>query len=247
MKEYIAKGGSDPYIIKTAISTLSEYKRVNIDLGVAEEKLFEIPFLDAYIGECLNVGVDLKSKEELFYDCGSTFTKICENRHSVRLYDTKSEKISEQEILEGISIAQNCPSACNRQAVRVKVITKPNMIKEICEIQGGARGFGENSGALLIITSDISLYEPAERRIPMLDCGIFIMNLIYSLYEKRIGTCVLNGSFNLEREKRMREVVPIPANEMYAAIISLSKIPDGESIKVARSIKRDVRDIVDIL
>ena len=114
-------------------------------------------------------------------------------------------------------------------------------------MQGGCNGFGENAGAMLIITSDISLYEPAERRIPMLDCGLFVMTLLYSLYENKIGSCVLNGSFTVEREKRMMEVIPIPDNEMYAAVIALSKIPSKEVIRVARSKKRNVKDIITII
>ena len=33
-------------------------------------------------------------------------------------------------------------------------------------------------------------------------------------------------------------------NEMYAAVIALGKIPDGERVKCAHSIKRDALDII---
>jgi len=247
LKEYVAKGGRDLFIINIAISTLNEYNTVNIQLGVAKEKLVDIPDVGNIRTEQVNVGVDIKSREEYFSFCGGSFSQICEHRHSIRLYDSKSDVISEQEILDCIKIAQKCPSACNRQAVRIKIIINNDLKNKVCEIQGGSAGFGENSGAILIVTADISLYEPSERRMPMLDCGLFIMNLLYAFYEKRIGTCILNGSFSLEREIEMRKVAPIPENEMYAAVIALSKIPEGEEIKVAHSVKRKVNDIVDFL
>lgn len=246
LKEYLSKGGNDSFIIDLAVSTLLEYNKVNSLLGVPDEKLIKIPDVGNFCTDGLNVGVDNKSKEKFFSGSKSCFSQMCVHRHSVRLYDVKSEPITTSEIIDGIQMAQNCPSACNRQAVRIKIITNPELKNRICEIQGGAREFGENSGALLIITSDISLYEPSERRIPMLDCGIFIMNLVYAYYEMHIGTCILNGSFSIDREKKMRNVVPIPENEMYSAVIALSKIPDGEDILVANSIKRNVDDIIEM-
>ena len=247
LQEYISKGGRDSYIINMAISTLEEYNKVNSELGVTSDKLIKVPDLGSFELTSFNVGVDRLSKEEYFSCCNASFSQMCEQRHSVRLYDAKSEPITETEIIDCIRVAQNCPSACNRQAVRIKIITKKDLQDKVCEIQGGSKGFGENAGAVLIITSDISLYEPSERRMPMLDCGLFIMKLVYAFYERQIGTCVLNGSFNLEREKQIREVAPIPDNEMYAAVIALSKIPDGDDIRIAHSVKRDVKDIVKVL
>lgn len=247
LKEYIEKGGKDQFIINMAVSTLTEYNKVNTQMGVSKKNLVEIPDIGRIQTELVNVGVDTKGKDDFFSFSHSPFSQMSEHRHSVRLYDSRSDPITEEEIVDCIKIAQNCPSACNRQAVRVKVIIDSDLKNKVCEIQGGSRGFGENAGAVLIITADISLYEPSERRMPMLDCGLFIMNLVYAFYEKHIGTCILNGSFNLEREREIRQVAPIPENEMYAAVIALSKIPEGDEIKVAHSIKRNVKDIVDFL
>lgn len=246
LKDYLLKGGNDPFIIDMAVSTLQEYNKVNSSLGVPNDRLIIIPDIVNKNNDILNVGVDKKSKADFFYGSKSSFSQMCEHRHSMRLYDTKSDPIGVDEIIKGINIAQNCPSACNRQAVRIKIINNPELKNKICDIQGGSKIFGKNADALLIITSDISLYEPSERRIPMLDCGLFIMNLVYAYYEMLIGTCILNGSFTVEREKAMRSVIPIPDNEMYAAVIALSKVPDGEDILVAHSVKRNVEDIIKI-
>lgn len=244
--DYCEKGGNDPYIISTAVSTLKEYNRVNSELGVPNDKLVQIPSgFNEY--ETINIGID-EFNPNIEYDFNDgVFSEFISKRHSIRLYDFKSLKIPTNDIIECIEVAQKSPSACNRQAVRVKIINDRETIAKISKIQGGANGFGENSGAMVIITSDIRLYEPSERRIPMFDCGLFTMNLLFALMEKKISTCVLNGSFTPEREKKMRNTVPIPNYEMYAAVIALSKIPDNEKVSVARSCKRNVEQIITII
>lgn len=245
LNNYIKKGGNDEYIIGIAVSTLKHYNDINESLGVAKDKLISIP--EVNISNDLCIGVKELSAEEYFSYSSSPFSSLSKARRSIRLYDCSSEPIDVNEIMSALDVAQQCPSACNRQAVRVKVVMNKDKIATISEIQGGSKGFGENAGAMIIVTSDISLYEPEERRIPMLDCGLFIMNLLYALYEKRIGSCVLNGSFSVDREIKMRKVVPIPQNEMYAAVIALSKIPQDEVIIVANSIKRNLKDIVAVI
>ena len=247
LKQYLLKGGDDTYVISLAYSTLNIYNSVNRQLGVTDDKLIKIPDISKTKAKTLDIGVNTLTAEQYFNNSNNSFNMIAFSRHSVRLYDCCSSKIEYNELLNCIEIAQNCPSACNRQGVRVKLTNDKNKIKEICDIQGGCKGFGENAGALLIITSKISLYTPDERRIPMLDCGLFVMNLVYALYEKKLGSCILNGSFTLEREKAMKKVLPIPNDEMYSAVVAVSKIPDNEKIRCAHSCKREVHDIVSIV
>ncbi len=246
LSNYCKNGGNDSYIIGTAIATLKTYNKVNSELGVPHDKLITIPEVNN-CDDSYNIGIKSFNPEKEYNFEEGIFAEFIDKRHSVRLYDCKSSIIKNEDIVNCIKLAQKCPSACNRQAVRVKIIKDHELIEKITDIQGGAKGFGENSDALIFITSEISLYEPAERRMPMFDCGLFTMNLVYALLEKKISTCILNGSFSIEREKKIREIVPIPESEMYAAIIALSKVPSGEIVNVAQSCKRDVNQIIDFI
>ena len=117
--------------------------------------------------------------------------------------------------------------------------------KAISDIQGGSTGFGENSGAILVITSDISLYKLYEEKLAMVDCGIFIMNLVYALYENELGSCVLNCSLaGIGKEKQFRKLIPIGKNEIISAMIDVFNIPKEDTFRVAFSNKRDVEDII---
>lgn len=244
--EYIQCGGNDLFVIEMAVNILKKYNDINVTMGVDEEKLIKIPStID--LEHDLDVGVNEISISEFFGESRQSFSKMCKSRRSVRLYDAISDEVIIDELYECVKIAQNSPSACNRQAVRVKIVTDKKLISEIVDIQGGASGFGEHAGALMMITSDLSLYEPEERRIPMLDCGLFMMSLVYALFEKKYGTCILNGSFLPDKERMLDDLIGRNNNEMYAAIIAISKMKDEETIMVAKSAKRDVNDIVTVI
>lgn len=241
---YLKLDNVDEYIIALAVETLNEYNEVNKTLGVEDDKLIFVPSVEKKVK--LGIGASMVSADEYYRNADGTFKDVLMSRHSVRLYDAKSKKISVDKLKKCILDAMNCPSACNRQAVRVKIVTEEDAISKICDIQGGARGFGTNSGALLIITSDVRYYMVSERRLPMLDCGIFIMNLCYALYAEKLGSCILNGSMLKNQEEELNKIVEIPPYEMVAAVISVSDIPEGTVFKIAKSCKKDVESIITV-
>ena len=242
IKEYSQTTGLDEYILSLGVSIWMEYNKVNSNLN---DKLFEIPeHLKKYCNS--EVGAFETSKDNYFKYINSNFESFSNSRRSVRLFDTKSDEIPLELIKKAIGLAINAPSACNRQAVRVQIITDKELINKISSIQGGNRGFGENSGALLIIKSNLNYYYPNERRIPMFDCGLFTMNLLYALHFYQLGACVLNGSLSEEQEIDLKNVVNINDNEIIASILSVVNIPDDETIKIACSFRRKPDDIIDI-
>ncbi|MCR5226388.1 MAG: hypothetical protein K6E27_04180 [Eubacterium sp.] len=247
LNDYLKHGGKNSYVVGTAISALHEYNEVNRKFeNVNDSQLIPEPKVD--LQNCdITVGTIEVTRDEFFKGSDLDFSEFCKSRHSLRMYDCTSNKISYDNLLQCIKIAQLCPNACNRQAVRVKVVLDSEKIKEITRIQGGADGFGEKSGAMLIITSDISMYTMSEHNLSMIDCGIFILNLVYALYERKLGSCVLNCSMTAEEEARLMRIVPVSDSEIYAAIISVVNIPENETVKVAKSEKRPIDDIVQLI
>ena len=244
LKDYVDKNGKDEYVIGIATSSLETYNEVNRKFKeVSEKDLIPLPEGKLSANK-LPVGAKEVTREEFFKGSDGNFSELCRSRHSLRLYDCESKEISYEDLLHCIEIAQNCPNSCNRQAVRVKVVLDRDKIAEITKIQGGSDGFGEKSGALLAVTSDLSLYTLGEQNLPMIDCGIFIMNLIYALYEKKLGSCVLNCCLTEKEENKLKELISLPDGEAFAAIISVSNVPEKETVMICNSVKRPVSDIV---
>lgn len=175
------------------------------------------------------------------------FFDFSNSRHSVRLYDSKSFDIDKNQIEQCIELAMNSPSACNRQAINTIVVLDKEMIRKICEIQQGSKIFGENAGALILIKADLNFYHINERKIPIFDSGLFTMSLLYSLHFYKLGACVLNASFNEKQQKALEKIIFLKESDLLTAIIAVSNIPNDENFKVAKSIKKEVKDIVEYI
>ena len=236
--EYVDK---NKYIYDVGVSALSKYIKYNRNNGVDVTGFAKLPSLEETDKEY--IGINTMTAAEFFSKVNANFADFSESRKSVRLYDEKSENICENEIYKILSLAKNAPSACNRQAVRVHVVQNEEFIKKVAEIQEGCKGFGENAGVMFIITSDLNYYLPLERKIPMFDCGIYAMNLLYSIHYNKFAACILNGSMSKENEQKIKMLLEIKDNEMLASIIVMYKVKDDSEINVGVTMRRDARDV----
>ena len=107
------------------------------------------------------------------------------------------------------------------------------MILKVLELQTGNRGFGHMTNTLLVIASDISLFQGNERNESFLNAGLFSMTLIYSLHFYKIGACLLNWSSSNTNDKKLRTLLQIPNNEQISVLVACGFLP--EKIKIACS------------
>jgi nitroreductase len=173
------------------------------------------------------------------------FDEFSQSRHSVRNYS--QEKIPLEELISAVTIAQNAPSSCNRQPVRVYIITNVDLIKEILKLQGGTRGFGDLATALFVVTSNVSLFQDLmERWQPTLNAGFFGMSLLYALHFKKIGACTLNWSEDKRKDQALRKLLNIPEFEHIHFLISCGYLPDEFDIAASKRNKAtDICKIID--
>ena len=244
LDRYVKKGGRDPFVLGLGTAAVEKYNRFNRDLGCGEDKMIRLtdPVLETE-RRPVAVGAEETGLDAFFADSRSAFSALCAHRHSLRPYDEKSLPVSRERIVRCVRAAMAGPSACNRQSVRVHAVTDRDKFAEIEDIQGGARGFCQNCGAILVITADVSLYASGEHHLPLIDSGIFVMNLAYALYEEGLGACILNLEMDARQEKRLRACVAAPDREMFAAAVAVSDLEKGP-VRAPVSAKRDVDDIL---
>lgn len=63
-----------------------------------------------------------------------------------------------EDLMQAIELAQNAPSACNRQPGRVHLVENDLLKHKILDIQGGNRGFGHMADKVLIVTVELAGY-----------------------------------------------------------------------------------------
>ena len=176
-----------------------------------------------------------------FFKPVSSFEELARSRKTIRSFSSK--EVDNEMLLKAISLAQTAPSACNRQATRVKIISNKKIIEHICDnIQNGSRGFGKTANKWLLITSIQGAWQYKNTSASYLDAGIFTMNLLYSLHYYGIGACTLNSYMKPSKQKELQKLLGYPESEIPIVFIAIG-IPT-ESFMIAKSRRLPLEEIV---
>lgn len=237
------EGKSNFESVKSAIATVIEYRDIHRKLN------FEI---DPTIGKRIdNIRIrhreinplvhKIWSREEYWTQPIRSYTDFVSSRHSIRNFDQTSN-VDICDIIKALNTAVLAPSACNRQPSRVHIIETPELIQQCIRLQNGNRGFGHLTNKLLVITGNLgTVLLPQEFFDLYTNVGIFIMNLSYSLHEQHIAHCILNWYASPEVDKKLRDLLELPAEENVVAFIICGNVP--EHFKVVSSPRNKAEDM----
>lgn len=179
------------------------------------------------------------TREEFFANQNSPFPEFSESRHTLRHYEGV---VDLDAIRKAVRLAQSAPSACNRQHIRVYCVADHALRDQILALQNGNRGFGHLADKLLILTGDLEdIRWVSERHDVYTNGGIFLMNLCYALHYHRIAHCILNCSFFIDGDRRVRKMLGVKDSEVFIAMLCCGQAP--ASFDVALSPRRDMSEI----
>ncbi len=157
-------------------------------------------------------------------------------RQSVREFEP--EELNEELVKEVISISKHCPSACNRQAIKIYYSLDMEKNSEILSLQNGSRSFRDRVPGLLIVCADIRYQEgPEERNLGYIEGGIWIMSLVNALRYMKLGSCVLNWCVRTKQDKLLKRLLCIPQYYNVCAMIAFGY--PKMSQRVPYSIRKD--------
>jgi nitroreductase len=163
------------------------------------------------------------------------------SRSSVRTL--RNAPIDPDRIVEAISLAQQAPSQCNRQATRVHTYQDPTRIRELLALQGGSRGFAESVGNLFVVSSDICAWGgPGQRNQAYVDGALFAMCLLLACRSMGWGACPLNLAIDHRTESAIRRAGGIPDGERLILMIAFGE-PSAPDTRVAFSPRRPPAEI----
>lgn len=237
--EYSEKYDTTKPLFASAVSVIKEYKEVHeclcekipSDILCLIEKVYELfPNIEAS-------RQPIKTKDETFYH--GDFYYVAHHRVTNRNF---SGPVNSENLQLALMLAMTAPSACNRQPVRVFVLSKGDSVFDaVLNLQHGNRGFGNLADKLLVVTSKFDSYiDFHERNAMYVDGGIFVMNLLYALQYYGISACTLNSSFTAKEERHFKKL--ICTNNALIAMIAIGDCK--EEFKVAKSQRRDISEII---
>jgi len=240
---YVQKYGTENIQIHHIAKVVNDYKlcheRINYQLD--DELIEKINTFLSHFDCPSDSEIQINcTKDRFFSKRSSDFYEFSNSRHSCRDYDGTPVPIDT--IDKAVQLAQNAPSACNRQPARIYVIESKEKMRQVLNLHGGNRGFAEKIDKLIMICGYIPCYNSAERDCVYTDCGIFAMNLAYALHYYGVGACILNWSVTPEKDKAARNIIPVPEEEVICSLISCGNVPN--KFKVCNSGKKDLNRIL---
>ena len=221
MESYAAAYDVTAFFYETALCTLHQYIRKNKEHGHIDPELENrIKLLKGTPNECGGV---------LEFDAAQdpqkmTFKDFVQSRHSIRTFDKSPVDIDA--VKRAISLAQQTPSACNRQGWRCKIVQTPEKIKAILANQNGNKGFGEQIKTLLVVTGDLRYFgKLREKHQVFIDGGMYAMNLLHCLHYEHVATIPLSASLLVNQENNIRSILNMDKAEVLVMFIGLGSYP----------------------
>lgn len=241
---FIKKYGADYVQVQAALNDLAEYIYIHkqASYNLPDQLVYSITNVLDYRKLSENKIIISCSREEYFVK-DVDFEKLAYSRRSLRYYD--ASEVDMDRVIDAIRIAQTAPSACNRQATRVKILQSKEAKDYVLKIHNGTRGFGHLADKILLITSDMTNWAPEDRNMAFLDAGIYTMNLLYALHDHHICACPLNAGLNSNETNDFRRVLCIPSSEMPICFITIGNAPND--FMIAKSERLYIKDVYTVI
>lgn len=240
---YYKKFGLNSTQIVHSVEVVNEYQIFHKEKGFHLDekiniKIEELKILTGIVSYSSQIHT---TANDYFENYNASFDTFSESRKSVRKY---SEVIVENKVLfDAFTLAQNAPSACNRQGARIHLVEDHKLIKEVLNVHIGTGGFKAGVKKLIVLTEDLEVSNGVfEKNQIYTDGGIFLMSLLYSLHYYKIAACPLNNSFSVFQDLKIRKILDVKNSECFIAFISVGY--PAENMVVTTSRKRDLTEIL---
>ena len=171
------------------------------------------------------------------------FENLFLNRRSVREFS--DSPLTETEIQHVIEVATKAPSVCNRQPVRVYVITNKSVIEKALKLQGGFNGYKVPPALFLITADNEAFLSISEHNEGFVDGGLFSMALLMAMEANKIAACPLNTMFSKQIDQQTRNLIGVPENEFLIMYIAAGHFPDETHTCISK--RYPVQDILTIV
>lgn len=225
------------YLLSTIHYYITYTKQTGVDISDIELKFNTLlNRLDNHTYKNIVSGIKPETKEHILSECNKNFESLLYSRHSLRYFENT---LLTKEVLEkALSLAQQTPSACNRQGWKTHIFQGENSHKLI-EWQGGCHGFEDQVNTSILVTTDLRAFLFYEVHQAYVDGGLYAMNLINALHSLGIGTIPLSVAFGYDKLDNLSQF-DIPRNEIPIVIIGAGYILDNFNVAVSsrKSINR---------
>lgn len=174
-----------------------------------------------------DLNLNVEEIEKLFY-----------TRHSIRAFS--GETVDDETIQKAIKLAQRCPSACNRQAVRVYSVKGSDFLEQYGKSLDGIGGFAQSVDKFLIITGKKSAYTLAEKNQFIVSSSMFAAYLTLTLHLYNVAACAVQRPLIATKDwERYKIAKGISSDEQLIMLIGIGKYKDKCTVPLSKRFSID--------
>lgn len=169
------------------------------------------------------------------------YLTLCRQRKSVRWFDPRP--VPGDLVEKALAAALLAPSACNRQPFLFRYLDQPGEAARAAAIAMGTAGYVHQIPALVVLLGDFSCFPSArDRHVPYIDASLAAMQFMLALETLGLSSCAINWPDIAARERRMRNLLGLPAHLRPIMLIALGFAdPEGG---VPHSAKKPVDSVL---
>ncbi|MBR3354655.1 MAG: nitroreductase family protein [Oscillospiraceae bacterium] len=191
----------------------------------------------------ISAGSKQISKDELLQGSQFDFSGFISTRHSIRMF--QKTPIGIDEIKRVVSIANNAPSACNRQPCKVYFCNEEKKVQVIDSLITGSNGFKGEIPNYVVVTADRAQFMQEEQFQWYINGGIYISYLTLAMHSAGIGSCIMQWKAFYHTEKELKALLGITDREAIIAVVGCGHFQDETKCICAQ--RKSVEDTLQIV
>lgn len=229
----------DMEFLRYPLSTIKNYidftKRNGVNISKIELEYEKLKSRTNIHDLTIQAGVYNETKENITGEACKDFRSLLYSRHSIRYFN--KEEPSASVIEQALVLAQQTPSACNRQGWKTHIFTGKKC-HDLLVWQGGCKGFEEEIPYAILVTANLKAFLSYEIHQAYVDGGLYAMNLINALHFMGLGTIPLSMAFSCKKLSQLTDF-NIPQSEIPIVIVACGLME--EKFRVAVSKRKEIQ------
>lgn len=227
-------------ICKMALGALEEYINFHTNVGYKDDfiKLLSKFLIEHHDSQHTQKwgGTQILNRQELSFNIAE-IEHFFMTRHSIR--DFSEEPVNEDILRKALELAQQSPSACNRQAVRIYVLGDEQR-KVLLKQLNGIGGFAESVSRYVLITAKTSFYRLNEENQYIVSASMYAAYCSLTLHLYGMGACIIQREVNWNKNwENLKRLCKIAKDEQAICLLAIGNLKKNCRVPVSHRIKND--------
>jgi nitroreductase len=142
-------------------------------------------------------------------------------RRSVRSF--LPDRLDRDALDRALSIAQQAPSACNRQAFQFRVLDDPLLVEQVLDLAPGFQVESPVPCVIVVVGRYRGYFRERDMHVIYIDASLATMSLLFGLQTQGIASCCINWPSNALLDAAIADVLDLDQDEEVVMLVAAGR------------------------